>query len=73
VLEPSMVGTYVRYPYLGLHGYRALVTWLVPQWQSVINVMPVTYRAHVFPHGVILLDHMQGLLEAQCSSLLLFG
>jgi hypothetical protein len=26
LLEPLMAGTYVRYPYLGLHGYRALVT-----------------------------------------------
>jgi hypothetical protein len=27
VLEPSRTGTYVRYPYRGLHGYSTLVTW----------------------------------------------
>ncbi len=26
LLEPSMADTYIRYPYLRLHGYRAMVT-----------------------------------------------
>ena len=52
LLQPSRMGTYVTYPYLGLHGSRALVMWLVSHIQ-----IPVTHRNHVFPRGVILLDH----------------
>ena len=56
VLEPKMAGTYVRYPYLAFHSNRAL-RYQQARPHELIPV-PVTYRFHGFPHGVISLDHI---------------
>jgi hypothetical protein len=60
LLEPKMAGTYVRYPYLGLHEYRVLSEKLFQLLASSLprnRMIPVTHIYHGFLRGVIFLDH----------------
>ncbi len=61
------MGTYVMYPYIESHDYRALVSQLMDQvdvqwrdihqvdvqWREMLLPLPITHRYHEFLHGAI--------------------
>jgi hypothetical protein len=69
-----MTGTYIEYPYLGLHRYRALSMRHAMSQPNVMMSIAVTWnRFHGFTLGMILLDGKQVSAEPSFCLSCLFG